>query len=91
MSAGLGIYQETLYKQFGKHPLEMLFFFILPSSAFAYGKSSKNVAILIRKCFNTIYLCSISVYNCFQILIADCDHDNHLQKIYFIDFFHSLF
>ncbi|GIX77681.1 UDP-xylose and UDP-N-acetylglucosamine transporter [Caerostris darwini] len=26
MSAGLGIYQETLYKQFGKHPLEMLFY-----------------------------------------------------------------
>ncbi|PRD27050.1 UNVERIFIED_CONTAM: UDP-xylose and UDP-N-acetylglucosamine transporter [Trichonephila clavipes] len=26
MSAGLGIYQEIIYKQYGKHPQEMLFY-----------------------------------------------------------------
>ncbi|GFT14542.1 UDP-xylose and UDP-N-acetylglucosamine transporter [Nephila pilipes] len=26
LSAGLGIYQETIYKRYGKHPLEMLFY-----------------------------------------------------------------
>ncbi|GBN04446.1 UDP-xylose and UDP-N-acetylglucosamine transporter [Araneus ventricosus] len=51
LSAGLGIYQETIYKHYGKHPLEMLFYshaLSLPGFIMLAGDISPFIPLLSK-------------------------------------------